>query len=609
MKTERDTRERILRASAEVFAARGYTGATTRAICAAAGVNAALVNYYFRSKSELYHAVVAMLFENTAQPLTVLPDGVVDAASWRRALRDWVRLALSISSAEQPPASWCASLMAQEQCLPSAMADEIHRRFARPVHESLRRLIRMGMRAPDDEMDLNLRASSVASQCVVYALRAHWEQSFKPSEVSRQAWLDHVAAHITYGLLGGLVYQGASARPAVRRAGNGAQGVKRMKKRIQGGLMVALAALTLGATGCGKARGAAQAKPLAVRVRAIAPAEREFVDGATVQGMVRARNSARVAARVAGAIEAMLVVEGQAVTNGQALFRTDRMTAQEQVRLRQEDQRVAAAGQREAEAAVSETEAVRRKAVLDRDRMHKLFDQSQAVTQDAVERADTELVRAESACARARAGSDLATAHVHQADTSLDIAAKQLADTLVCAPFDAVVTRKLLDTGDFAKVGDGVLDVEDPRRYEAAFTLSAEHYDRVREGETSVLLGGGLTANVRYRSPTVHPVTRTFEIRVDLPADAAGASGRLCAGTVVFARRKGVGVPDTAVGERDKQPIVFVVKDGRATQVPVQTGLSWQGWTEIRSADAVTGKSVVAEGQLLLDDGDAVRTE
>jgi RND family efflux transporter MFP subunit len=231
------------------------------------------------------------------------------------------------------------------------------------------------------------------------------------------------------------------------------------------------------------------------------------------------------------------------------------------------------------------------------------------VTQDAVERADTELVRAESARARARAGFDLAVARVRQADTSLDIAAKQLADTLVCAPFDAVVVRKMLDAGDFAKVGDGVLDVDDPRRYEAAFTLSAEHYDRVREGETVVQLEGGAVARVRYRSPTVHPVTRTFEIRIDLAPDAAGASGRLCNGTVVFAQRAALGVPDTAVGLRDGRPVIFVVRDGRAVQVVVGTGLSWQGWTEVTTPDAVAGQSVVAEGQLLLDDGDSVRTE
>lgn len=382
-----------------------------------------------------------------------------------------------------------------------------------------------------------------------------------------------------------------------------------MKNRVRCNVCAVLAIIVAGASGCGRTRVIVPLPPPAVRVRAITPVECQFVDGVTVQGMVRARNSARVAARMAGAIEAMLVVEGQAVTNGQALFRTDRVTAQEQMSLRQEDQLVAAAGQREAEAAVAEAEAVHHKALADRDRMHRLYEQSQAVTQDAVERADTELIRAESARIRARAGSDFATARAHQADTSLDIAAKQLADTLVCAPFDAVVVRKMLDAGDFAKVGDGVLDVDDPRRYEAVFSLSAEYYDRVHEGETAVMLAGDVAAIIRYRSPTVHPVTRTFEIRVDLPAGMAGASGRLCDGTVVFNRRTGLGVPDTAVGIRDEQSMVFVVRGGHVALTVVQTGLSWQGWTEIKSVDAVAGQSVVAEGQSLLDDGDAVRTK
>jgi len=344
-------------------------------------------------------------------------------------------------------------------------------------------------------------------------------------------------------------------------------------------------------------------------VRAIAPAQRLFVDGIAVQGMVRARNSARVAARVAGTIESLLAAEGQAVTNGQALFRIDGVTAQEQVRLREDDRRVAAAGLTEARAAVAEAAAVHRKALADRDRMHQLFDQSGAVTQDTVERADTELVRAESALTRAQAGVELAAARARQADTSLEIAAKQFSDTLVCAPFDAIVVRKLLDTGDFAKVGDGVLELDDARRYEAAFTLSGDAYERVRENETLVRFADGTVAPVRYRSPTLHPITRTFEIRVDLAPDKSWASGRLCEAMVEFERRTAPGVPDTAVGLRDGRAIVFVVRDGRAVRIDVQTGLSWQGWTEIRSVDAIAGLPVVAEGQLLLDDGDAVRTE
>jgi AcrR family transcriptional regulator len=50
--------ERILTAAAEEFAANGFFGARTQAIADAAGVNKAMLHYYFRSKENLYGHVI-----------------------------------------------------------------------------------------------------------------------------------------------------------------------------------------------------------------------------------------------------------------------------------------------------------------------------------------------------------------------------------------------------------------------------------------------------------------------------------------------------------------------------------------------------------------------
>lgn len=63
------TRERILAAARELFAARGYRGATLRAVAEASGVDVALIPYYFGSKDGLFTASVA---------LPVRPDEIVD---------------------------------------------------------------------------------------------------------------------------------------------------------------------------------------------------------------------------------------------------------------------------------------------------------------------------------------------------------------------------------------------------------------------------------------------------------------------------------------------------------------------------------------------------
>lgn len=55
-----DTRNAILEAAREMFAAAGYSGASVRAIAARAGVDAALVHHYFGSKDALFAAAAAM---------------------------------------------------------------------------------------------------------------------------------------------------------------------------------------------------------------------------------------------------------------------------------------------------------------------------------------------------------------------------------------------------------------------------------------------------------------------------------------------------------------------------------------------------------------------
>src|ERR1700722_20186604 len=56
-----ETRGRILDAALSEFAAHGLAGARTEQIAAAAGVNKALIYYYFESKEKLYSAALEMV--------------------------------------------------------------------------------------------------------------------------------------------------------------------------------------------------------------------------------------------------------------------------------------------------------------------------------------------------------------------------------------------------------------------------------------------------------------------------------------------------------------------------------------------------------------------
>jgi TetR/AcrR family transcriptional regulator len=55
-------RNAIVQAATEIFAQKGFTGASTREICAAAGITKPVLYYYFRSKEHLYQELMIDCF-------------------------------------------------------------------------------------------------------------------------------------------------------------------------------------------------------------------------------------------------------------------------------------------------------------------------------------------------------------------------------------------------------------------------------------------------------------------------------------------------------------------------------------------------------------------
>ena len=198
-----------------------------------------------------------------------------------------------------------------------------------------------------------------------------------------------------------------------------------------------------------------------------------FVDALRVQGTVRAKDAAGVSARIPGTLDAVFADEGDRVKKGSALFQVDRQNLENAVRAAKDDLAMAKAKLAQAEVTVG-------KAKMDAERMERLFAGS-AVTKDALEKAQ---VAAKSAAAALEA----AQATVTKAETGLAVAEKNLSDSCVRAPYDAIVTRKHRNVGDYVGPGVCVFSVENPSVYEVSFSLNAAHFARVKPGKTTVRL-------------------------------------------------------------------------------------------------------------------------
>src|SRR5438552_18477511 len=80
-KSQAERREEILDAALDVFATRGYDGASTEEIARAAGISQPYVFRLFGTKKELFKAVVARCFRETLEMFQRAAEGKRGAAA------------------------------------------------------------------------------------------------------------------------------------------------------------------------------------------------------------------------------------------------------------------------------------------------------------------------------------------------------------------------------------------------------------------------------------------------------------------------------------------------------------------------------------------------
>lgn len=341
-------------------------------------------------------------------------------------------------------------------------------------------------------------------------------------------------------------------------------------------------------TGCGKKKAVEPLDPRPL-VSVVSPVEMTFVHSLQVQGTVRAKHTATASAKVPGTVEKLSVREGDHVKAGQELFCIDRINLENAVRAAEDDLLLAKANLVKAEAASE-------KAVKDSERMERLAAEK-AVTADLAEKAS---VQARSA----KATVDAAKAQVTKATTGLAVATKNLADSSARAPFDGVVVSKLKDAGDFVGAGGAVLKLEREGALEVRFDIPQDYWAEAMKPDCRVRFGS-LPHSVRpsYVSPSVNPVTRTAEVRIDLADELSLASGMAWSGEIRFDEMKGMGLPASAVSVRNGICTVFMIEGGRLVERQVKSDAAFNGF---RSVDLSADAKVVAN-YLLYENGQEVR--
>lgn len=195
----RDTRERILQAAGEVFAAKGYAGARVAEICRKAGANGAAVNYHFGGKKNLYveswrHEFHASL---DAHPID---GGVPPAAPPEERLRGRIEAMLRRAL---DPESRDFDILHKEMASSTGFLAEVKRECIEPIRRGMTDLVREILGPGADEERVRLCQMSVISQCLGPMLRRRRRKgapAFPPLDVDVETLADHIARFSLAGM-------------------------------------------------------------------------------------------------------------------------------------------------------------------------------------------------------------------------------------------------------------------------------------------------------------------------------------------------------------------------------------------------------------------------
>ena len=341
------------------------------------------------------------------------------------------------------------------------------------------------------------------------------------------------------------------------------------------------------------------------------PVEREFTEKLTVQGNLEARDFVLVPSRIKGTIETMFVDEGDKVIKEKTkLFQIDSVNLENAVKVCEQDLAVAKCSLQEKQASLESVEINLKKTEIDFTRFKKLY-QEDVVPIDKLEQYETGYLMAEASLKHAKSLVNLSIEQVEQAEIALEMAKKNLSDSLVYAPIDGVISYKYQEIGEMGEEGKSVFRIDNPKIIEVSAYLPAQYYQRIKTGETTahikiydIDVGENI---IIYKSPTIDPVLRTFEVKCLLDNPPEGVvPGAMANINVILQKRTGIGIPAKAIQKRSKKNILFTIKNNKAFQIEVSLGLETDGWVEIIGDTLSTDTPVVTMGQYYLNMGTPV---
>ena len=349
-----------------------------------------------------------------------------------------------------------------------------------------------------------------------------------------------------------------------------------MKKKV----LIALALCMALGTGCGNDTAEEEKKLRSVEITTVGKSE--IASEFAYTGRAAAAKTVAVIPMVPGKVTGYNFEVGDAVEEGAVLFNVDATDLYNNLRSLQANYKAAELGVNNAKNAYENN-----KLLFDEDIISKTeFEQIQYAYESAA-------------------------AQLEVLQVQIDTVNKSINDCSVKSPMTGVIAARGVEQGAMASQAAPAYTVMDLSTIKVEVGVSEQTVNNIAVGdEVAVLITAiseePLTGVVATVAPTVGQ-TGTYAVTVELD----NAEGIIKAGMmaeVSFTAEKAedtIVLPRNADIEKDDQTYVYIVKDGTAKKVIVETGIDTGESIEITKG-LKDGDDVVTKGQTYISDGEAV---
>ncbi|BCO32814.1 MexH family multidrug efflux RND transporter periplasmic adaptor subunit [Thiohalobacter sp. COW1] len=350
----------------------------------------------------------------------------------------------------------------------------------------------------------------------------------------------------------------------------------------------------------------AAGEPPPLRVRVATVAQEDVTPLERVSGRLQAARQSRLRFEVGGQVERRRVEPGMQVGAGQPLLELDAADLRAAVT-------EARAGFSQEQTQIERDRRLlvlaRDNVALQRDEVRRLESLSARELGSAsqLDAARGQLLQLEAELARLQAGVDTAEARLALRRTALERAERDLARSVLKAPFAGVVNAVALETGDYVTPGGEAVTLVDPTALDFYAELRGEVARALAPGQAVTVEVDGRMLEGRILALQAEPDETTFTHAVRVRLDGAQASpGELAMAAFPLRRREAARlIPVTAVLRDEGRSYVFRVTDGRLERLPVELGLRLDSRYIVRTGPAA-GQVIVARDVAALSDGQPV---